>query len=297
MKTAIFAHYDKDNIIDAYVIHYLQELNNCVDQIIFVSDCDLPEKELQKIPFCKTIAKKHGEYDFGSYKRGFELLDLSKIDQLILCNDSCYLIGDLKKALSHVTAGAWGLNINHERGTRHIQSYFLVLSKKIISDLDFQQFMLSITKQEDKDEIINKYELGLSKFLSDCGYRLNSLCESLSNSTMSEEYFTKLIPAGFPLLKTNLIKENPLYVYALEKRYKKLTNKKRIALIENHLERMIGKNKSHLHISKFLFLFSKRPKTFLGKFLKLFIRIKLQKNQIRIKILSFIPLKIKLKNK
>ena len=72
-KIAVFAHYDGDNIIKDYVIYYLKELNKIAQKIIFVSDCDLPQQELKKIEniVYHSIAHRHGEYDFGSYKRGY----------------------------------------------------------------------------------------------------------------------------------------------------------------------------------------------------------------------------------
>ncbi len=74
-RVTIFAHYDKQNIVDPYVITYLTELKK-YSEIIFVSDCNLKEQEIKKIEnLCfDNIYKKHGEYDFGSYKFGFQLL-------------------------------------------------------------------------------------------------------------------------------------------------------------------------------------------------------------------------------
>ena len=38
---AVFAHFDKDNLIDDYVVEYLQELKKVAEKIIFVSDCNI----------------------------------------------------------------------------------------------------------------------------------------------------------------------------------------------------------------------------------------------------------------
>ena len=73
---AVFAHFDKDNIIDDYVIFYLQQLKLIASSIIFVSDCDLDEKETLKIAnICdKIIVKKHHEYPL------FVLSDLPNVN-------------------------------------------------------------------------------------------------------------------------------------------------------------------------------------------------------------------------
>lgn len=75
-RAAVFAHYDRDNIVDAYVLEYLRQLQAVAETIVFVSDSDVPPDEVAKVaPFCAhTIAGRHGEYDFGSYKRGLAFL-------------------------------------------------------------------------------------------------------------------------------------------------------------------------------------------------------------------------------
>jgi lipopolysaccharide biosynthesis protein len=47
-RIIIFAHFDKQNIIDPYVIDYLKELKK-YSEIIFVSDGDLAKSEIYKI--------------------------------------------------------------------------------------------------------------------------------------------------------------------------------------------------------------------------------------------------------
>ena len=47
-RLVIFAGYDKDNIIDDYVVYYIKELRKIAD-IIYVSDCNMLESELEKI--------------------------------------------------------------------------------------------------------------------------------------------------------------------------------------------------------------------------------------------------------
>ena len=48
-RLCVFAHWDRDNIIDDYVIYYLKALKQVVSTLVFVSDCDLPSEELEKL--------------------------------------------------------------------------------------------------------------------------------------------------------------------------------------------------------------------------------------------------------
>lgn len=179
-RVAIFAHYDKLNQIDEYVVEYLATLKKDVDDIIFVSDGKLLESEISKITHLvfDSICDRHGEYDFGSYKRGFQLLQnkysdkLQEIDELLFVNDSCYCLGDFQsifKEMEKTDCDAWSLGDdydNFESKFYYLQSYFIVLRRGIFLEEFFKKFIESITKLESKAEIIIKYEIGLSKELA-----------------------------------------------------------------------------------------------------------------------------------
>ena len=185
-RVVIFAHFDMQNIIDPYVIDYLKELCK-YSEIIFVSDGDLKQKEIYKINnLCfDNICYKHSEYDFGSYKRGFELLKtkysekFNKLDEVLFVNDSCYLIQSFDKVFNDMErkkeVDFWGLTDNYTdlKNIRyHLQSYFLVFRKGIFLDNKFQEFISNIKKLNDKSQIIGLYEIGLSEFLIANNYKV-----------------------------------------------------------------------------------------------------------------------------
>ena len=59
-RVCIFAHYDKDNIIDDYVIYYLNALKKDFNKIIFVSDSDLPKEQTEKLSsICDYVQAYH----------------------------------------------------------------------------------------------------------------------------------------------------------------------------------------------------------------------------------------------
>lgn len=191
-NTAIFAHYDKDCIIDDYVLFYLKELKNVADRIIFVSDCELDEEQISKLKGIVdyTLAQKHGEYDFGSYKRGIQLAMENGLyentDNLILLNDSCYgPFGSLKNLFEEMNAkdcDFWGFASNENRygdslfevpeaENMHVQSYFIVLKKQVLHSNAFKDFILSVKKESTKKDIIFNYEMGLTAVLCKEGFK------------------------------------------------------------------------------------------------------------------------------
>ena len=190
-RAAVFAHYDKDNLIDDYVVYYVKALREICEKVIFVSCVDLPAEEKEKLTGIADhiIAEQHNEYDFGSYKRGFLYLHdnnlLQDIDSLIFANDSCYApLFSLKNVFTEMDsrhADFWGITKNRFGMAfaepknivcvrPHIQSYFLVFSRKVFNSECFVEFMKNIRAETTKDAIVIKYEIGLSELLIQNGF-------------------------------------------------------------------------------------------------------------------------------
>lgn len=179
-RLAIFVGYDKDSIIHDYVIYYLSELSKSAD-IIYVADNDLAQCEMDKIkPYTiKIIAQRHGEYDFGSYKRGYLFAKQSGIldeyDFLILCNDSVFgpfysfdkIFAEIPQRQDIVYGFSKHLKADCNWGGRkfieeHLQSYFVVMPKGVFLSDWYSDFIESIKKEADKVEVVFKYEIGMS---------------------------------------------------------------------------------------------------------------------------------------
>ena len=132
----ILAHFDRDGMIDDYVVHYLQALDALGCETVLVSTAaKLDAADIRKIlPFCsKYIVKQNIGHDFASWRTGLAAVgDLSRYDRVIIANDSVY--GPLQN-LSGVFAkmadrkvSFWGITDSLKYG-RHLQSYFLVFER------------------------------------------------------------------------------------------------------------------------------------------------------------------------
>ena len=198
-RAVVFAHYDKDNIIDNYVIYYIKALKEAGCDVVFVSCKELSSLELKKLDglVIHTITENHDEYDFGSYKRGFLYLKpvLTNYDELIFANDSCYgpiyPISQVFDKMEKENCDFWGItknnfgykkSIGHLFAKRpHIQSYFIAFKKNIFTSKDFYKFMISIAHQNNKKLVISKYEIGLTEFLTEKGYKYKVLVNAFEN--------------------------------------------------------------------------------------------------------------------
>ena len=250
----IFAGYDRDNIIDDYVVYYIRELKKIAD-IIYVSDCNMLDSELEKINnYCiKIINGRHEEYDFGSYKRGYlyakENNILQDYDKIIFCNDSCYgpffNLENIVKKIKYYDFG--GLYISKDPKIaehNYITSFFIIIDKKIFNTDFFNNFIYGIEKESDKMEIIKKYEFGLSKLMLDNDIKLKGIFND--NGEFNRPYFSplSLIEEGFPFLKRHVLEKKitvPLNIDELKKIVKIIKNNYDIKLIVNHLNRVADK--------------------------------------------------------
>ena len=266
-RLSVFAHYDKDSIIDEYVIYYLKALKEICNTIIFVSDSSLSELEQNKIKDIADyiIAEKHGEYDFGSYKRGYQfaLENSLDFDELIFANDSCfgpfYSLKPIFEKMQKKKCDFWGMTQNsygipevrlsNEESfyikppwIPHIQSYFLVFNSKIIQSDVFNNFIANIKKLESKNDIIKTYEIGLTVALKEKGFKsavyINKF--KFEHNSLATKWDILIKKYRYPFLKTTIAK-NGLYYIGEVKNWKQLIKSHSnypVELIESNSRRL-----------------------------------------------------------
>ena len=150
MKTiCLFAGYDKEGVIDDYVIYYIKSLSQFSD-VYYCGDFNPKNGELEKIKEITkdAIAFRHKKYDYGSWNELIQKIgwkNIQKYDQLILANDSCYgplfSLDEVFSVMNEKKCDFWGLSCG--KGYHiHIQSYFLVFRKKVLES-DCIPFFLS----------------------------------------------------------------------------------------------------------------------------------------------------------
>ena len=170
----LFAGYDQNGIIDDALIYYVKTLSQYGD-VILCMDCDCQKSEIDKIRrfTIHTIAKRHGEYDFGSYKRAFEYASennlLKKYDFLYLMNDSVFgpmrNINNTIKNIENIKSDAAGIIVSKHKTHTFMESWFVRLNKNVFLTRWFNEFMRSVTKESNKFDITIKYEHGLSNLI------------------------------------------------------------------------------------------------------------------------------------
>lgn len=201
-RLVLFSHFDPDGIIDHYVLKHLEFLKDRGADIYFVSTAPfLCAQSMQNaMRFCKIVlTRMNVGYDFASWRDAWNKVEsIASYDFLYLINDSNLgplSSNSLKKLLDAIEYGEndfAGMTSNSEI-KYHIQSYFMFfrLSDEIIRFLD--AFFVSIDEKLGKDEIIKKYEIGLTELALDRGFKVGAVIEIdavIKNHSLPEDSFS-----------------------------------------------------------------------------------------------------------
>jgi glycosyltransferase involved in cell wall biosynthesis len=246
----IFSHYDKDKLIDPYVVEYLDRLSK-VSDIVFVStSCAFSDKVLSTIKNIVNyvIVKENMGYDFGAWRTGIMHCQdrIEHIDNLIICNDSIYgpmsdefnPVDILRERKLDAMAVTDSFEIQY-----HLQSYFIAVNKSVLNSQKFKDFWLDMKIFEDKTTLILHHELGFTRMLLALGAKIGAIAPAaaigyVNNSHMLWEKCLFDFDSNF--IKIELLRDNPCEVNLdgyKEKLAAKFTYP--VKLIEHHLERFI----------------------------------------------------------
>ncbi len=262
----VFAHFDRHNIIDDYVVYYLKKLEELGCAIFFVSTCEnMVEDELSKITgiVSKAIIRKNEGYDFGSYAVGLNFITkYENFDKILIANDSVYGpfsdLNQLLKKMDEEGAEVFGATDNWTF-TYHLQSYFLILNRKVLLNKAVENFWNNLSVSSHRLFIIKQYEVGFSQLLIKQGFVLKAYCQhtkivSLLKNSMVFKHKTPLeinltlsywnnllVDFGYPFIKLELLRDNPAKVQNTLQFREILQNlgvsSKLVEIIDNHLKR------------------------------------------------------------
>lgn len=192
-RLGVFIFYDRDQMIDDYVMYMLNSLNDAVEKIIFVSNSDLSKEELSKLDKYNidiNIRENKGldagafKYVYDKYKREY----LSSFDELILLNDTFFgpfrPFKDIINDMGDRDIDFWGLtaNFNSPDGTNHskdgyihshIQTYFVAYRKNVLGSDFFNKYWskYDINKNNSFEKVVNNHESYFTYSLEKQGFK------------------------------------------------------------------------------------------------------------------------------
>lgn len=220
-NVAIFVYWSQKNELSENTLSYIRELKKVSETVLFVSNSPVKSENIKIIESTGThfYQRDNDGFDFWGWKEGISLLKdkISKANNLILCNSSCFLaFENFDKVLAKMNTEAelWGISSFENKNVPfHIQSYFMVFKKKILSDWDlFFSFWKNLPRMESWNDAVEHGELKLTQYYTKRGV----VCRTISNRDLlpstdvnpSIYYPIELFQNGQPLLKKKIFTEN-----------------------------------------------------------------------------------------
>lgn len=165
-RAILMAHYDRDGLIDPYVIAAAREYRRHARVLVLIS----ASAKTTPVPLGGIldhfVPRENVGYDFASWKAGLAVLgDPTAFDEIVCVNDSVYgPLFDLSPALNsnHImSADLWGMVLS-AMPTPHVQSWFFGMRSTFIRSPVFDAFWASAGEDIPKEELIREREIGLS---------------------------------------------------------------------------------------------------------------------------------------
>ena len=216
----VLASFSASGKIEDFQIYLLKGLHKISDYIVIVSDNPVYEEELTKIDeICNhCIFLRHGEYDFGSYKYGYNYLIENKIlendDNLLFINDSNYgpvypfenVIDDFKSKQCDFYGLTYGNNYNLE----FLQSFFYIFKPNVYNSTIFKDFISSVKKQLAQAWVALEYEYTFTNILeqghfSYTSYIPKTFMSDINKAIPTKYGYTLMNEYKYPLVKRKVL--------------------------------------------------------------------------------------------
>jgi lipopolysaccharide biosynthesis protein len=217
-ELCLFVSYSAAPHIKPHVAHHIQALTQAGIRVVLIINTDQPDAKHDFSEWSKKLdglfIRENIGFDFGAWSHIYSTLcDKISPDRLYLANDS--MIGPLSesmfegmlKKIRESSADMLGLTANQEP-IFHLQSFFLVFSKKIQQNKDFQKFLKSLWQLPSKDMVIDFYETRITRLVELLGYSTEAIYKTnhtgIEKSDAVIHSLDTLLSVNFPYIKTSM---------------------------------------------------------------------------------------------
>ena len=222
-EVCLFVTYAAQPELKTHVIHHIAHLLEAGIQVILIYNTDLATETLiidtvLEARLSGVLVRENTGFDFGAWAHTYSLLDRRRLQRLYLINDS--IVGPLDytrfiRMMERIRASnADFIGLTESLApTRHLQSYFMVFNRTALLNSGVNKFIRNILNFPDKGQVVDIYEVNLTKQLCALGLNFEALFPALSsdfnNSDDTSTRWEQLLSIGFPYLKTRIIQQFP----------------------------------------------------------------------------------------
>lgn len=222
-RLGIFAFYEKNGIVEDYVVCLLKELRGSVNRLIFVYNGVLSDSgRLRLAGLVDEIRERENRgYDAGAFRE--VLLDfieherLNDFDEIVLCNDTFFgpfvPLEDIFTEMGGRGLDFWGLSSQpvstdcwigaDDIVPAFIQSFFVVIGRKMFTDKRFEAFWRSLGVNEwNLTQVVKNYEQRFTAYFEGLGYRWGTYTDnSFFEGEPAQNNFTPYLMMPYELIK------------------------------------------------------------------------------------------------
>lgn len=224
-RLVCYAHFDAKGEVRPFVLHALQMMRPLCEDLVFISNSPVTDHDqtLLSSSCSHLIINNNTGYDFYMWKLGLESVDLSIYNEVVLMNSSVFGplfdMGEAFQQMELISCDFWGITECFQMQP-HLQTYFLVFSRKVIVSEAFKSFWRSVLPYTNKMQVIQSYEVGLTQWLVESGFQPGVLCpfdcigafctaagkRLRRKDNASVKFAAELLEAGSPFLKRDAVR-------------------------------------------------------------------------------------------
>lgn len=222
-RLGVFVFYDRDGIVDDYVLYLLKSLKEATEDIIVVSNCMLSGSEKAKF-FSFTDKIKIREnigLDAGAFKEVYDEYQeyFKTFDEIILMNDTFYgpfvPFKIICETMGEKDIDFWGLSASYDSPDgfgylpdkiihSHIQTFFIAFRSTVLNSEAFNTYWqnYNIKKMRSFNNVVTKHEIVFTHYLEQAGFTWEVYTNlEKYHSPNYEENFNTYAYASYDLIK------------------------------------------------------------------------------------------------
>lgn len=180
-RLLLFAHYDRDGLVDKHVLYLLKALKPFCSETVFISNSPVSGSDRADLDLLvdRIICRENRGFDFGAWSEALNIYAsrLEDFDTVLLVNNSCYgplfPLQEMFDTMAARQCDFWG--ITEYSGTHHmpahVQSYFMEIRKPMLLADEFKDFFRKIgSKCTDFEQAVRQGEAGFSQAMYAAGF-------------------------------------------------------------------------------------------------------------------------------
>lgn len=222
-RLGIFAFYEKEGIVEDYVLYLLEDLTKCLERLVIVCNGNLSKEGRQKFAnYSEDIYVRNNiGYDIGAFRE--VLIDslgqkiVCEYDELVLCNDTFFgpfeHFSDIFHSMEEKKLDFWGLSSQPETidfwtatdriVPAFVQSFFMVIQNRMMQDTAFWDYWEKIQAEKwNVTQLVINHEQYFTPYFESLGYKWGTYTDcSFIEGSLHENAYTPYLMLPYELIK------------------------------------------------------------------------------------------------